>query len=248
MQRHNSPEAGAPFSLNAGRTGCLLIHGFTGTPFSLRKLGERLYQHGFTVNAPLLPGHGSKPADLLKTDYRDWIDTCQEQLDSLKKQCDSVFIIGLSMGGTLALYLSSLQAVSGVVALSAPIERSRFRGKTVRIMKHVIRYWPKWRSLIKPYRPELGYRCYPLQAVEMFLKVLSITAEQLDRIVCPVLLMHSRYDRTVSSDQMELLCRRIASEDKKCVMLDTSKHAVTLSSALGDIETMILEFIERNGS
>ena len=64
----------ASFFLSGSRTGCLLLHGFTSTPAELRPLGEALHRAGYTVHAPLLPGHGTSPEDLLHITYCDWIE------------------------------------------------------------------------------------------------------------------------------------------------------------------------------
>ena len=42
------PEKTAPFELGSGDDACLLLHGFTGSPWDLRPLGERL-----AVNTPI---------------------------------------------------------------------------------------------------------------------------------------------------------------------------------------------------
>ena len=39
--------------------GILLVHGFTGSPASMRPWAEYLNQRGYTVKVPLLPGHGT---------------------------------------------------------------------------------------------------------------------------------------------------------------------------------------------
>src|SRR3954451_14630769 len=57
-----------------GRTGVLLVHGFTGTPMSLRPWGEHLAAAGFAVRCPLLPGHGTRWQDCNLTTENDWTE------------------------------------------------------------------------------------------------------------------------------------------------------------------------------
>ena len=54
------------FSMEGSREdGILLLHGFTATPGTMRPLGEALHRDtGFTVYAPLLPGHGLTPEEI----------------------------------------------------------------------------------------------------------------------------------------------------------------------------------------
>src|SRR5215470_1737870 len=56
----------APFELPGDRGACLVIHGFTGTPWDVRPLGEALSRAGIAVQAPRLPGHGTTPAAMLE--------------------------------------------------------------------------------------------------------------------------------------------------------------------------------------
>jgi len=43
----------------AGRTGVLLLDGFTGSPASVLPWAEFLAQAGYSINDPRLPGHGT---------------------------------------------------------------------------------------------------------------------------------------------------------------------------------------------
>lgn len=63
----------APFFLQAGPVGVLLIHGFAGTPREMWLLGAYLHERGFTVSAPLLPGHGGVLAEINRVNWRDWV-------------------------------------------------------------------------------------------------------------------------------------------------------------------------------
>ena len=81
----------------------LLIHGFCSTPPEMRGLGEHLAANGFRVHGALLKGHGTTPDDLETTDWKDWVDSAQAQLDGLRRECRQVFVAGQSMGGALSL-------------------------------------------------------------------------------------------------------------------------------------------------
>ena len=85
-----------------GRTGVLLVHGFTGTPMSMRPWGEHLAEAGFAVRCPLLPGHGTRWQDCNLSSHGQWTTAVDEAFDALAADCDRVFVAGLSMGGTLA--------------------------------------------------------------------------------------------------------------------------------------------------
>jgi len=59
--------AGDPFDLVGGDVGVVCIHGFTGSPYEMRYLGEALARAGRTVRNLLLPGHGTSVDDLERT-------------------------------------------------------------------------------------------------------------------------------------------------------------------------------------
>jgi carboxylesterase len=102
-------------------TGVLLVHGFTGSPISLRPLAELLSKRGFAIEMPRLPGHGTRPKDLLPTRYGDWRAEALAALTRLRARTQQVFAVGLSMGGTLVLDLASTEALTGAVTINAQI-------------------------------------------------------------------------------------------------------------------------------
>ena len=60
-----------PFYFPGNRVGCLLIHGFSGSPSEMRFMGERLAKAGWTVSGILLSGHGTTPEQMAKTTWED---------------------------------------------------------------------------------------------------------------------------------------------------------------------------------
>src|SRR5919109_944756 len=81
-------------------TGVLVVHGFTGTPQSVRPWAEQLAKSGWTILSPRLPGHGTSLADFATSTPADWVGEAEMSLDGLFEHCSSVFLCGLSMGGT----------------------------------------------------------------------------------------------------------------------------------------------------
>ena len=109
-----------PVFLEGGETACLLLHGFTNSPFEMKVMGEFLNRQGYTVSIPLIPGHGTTPADLRKTKWTDWYEGSKVELFELRKKYKKVYIVGFSMGASLALHLSAHYEVNGVITL-APV-------------------------------------------------------------------------------------------------------------------------------
>ena len=95
--------AGAePVAVDGGPVGVLVCHGFTGTTQSIRPWAEHLASAGLTVAAPRLPGHGTRWQDLNATGWDDWYGEVERTFDDLRGRCDTVFAMGLSMGGMIA--------------------------------------------------------------------------------------------------------------------------------------------------
>src|SRR5512134_3803819 len=94
-----------PFFLlgDSSKPACLLIHGFTGAPKEMRWMGEYLHAQGHTVLGVRLAGHATQPEDLLHATWSDWLASVEDGFDYLKCFCDQVYLVGLSLGGVLAL-------------------------------------------------------------------------------------------------------------------------------------------------
>jgi carboxylesterase len=92
-----------PFFFRGDSIGALLIHGFTGAPKEMSLLGEALAAEGHTVLGVRLPQHGTSAADMFRSDWRDWYAAALDGYHLLRAQCEIVFLMGLSMGGAIAL-------------------------------------------------------------------------------------------------------------------------------------------------
>src|SRR6267378_5051387 len=86
-----------------GSRGVLLLHGFGDTPQTLSLLARRLHKSKYSVLVPLLPGHGRTMHAFTRSRADEWIDAAQESFRDMRRRHDSVSVIGLSMGGALAV-------------------------------------------------------------------------------------------------------------------------------------------------
>jgi carboxylesterase len=88
----------------AGSTvGALVVHGFTGTPASLRGIAEAIAGAGHDVELPRLPGHGTTVTEMLTTDWAAWYGAVADARARLAERVEQVVVIGQSMGATLIL-------------------------------------------------------------------------------------------------------------------------------------------------
>ena len=77
-----------PWSHQGGPAGALVLHGFTGNPGSMRGVAEALADAGFTVDLPLLPGHGTKIEDMIPTGFADWSAHAEARYQDLAARCE----------------------------------------------------------------------------------------------------------------------------------------------------------------
>ncbi len=103
--------------------GILLIHGLGDSPWTFRDIAKQLASHGFLVRTVILPGHGTKPADMIKVKSADWERVVNEQMAILKKDVKDVWIGGFSTGGNLAYkYAENDPDVKGMVLFSPALQ------------------------------------------------------------------------------------------------------------------------------
>ncbi|HEX8952534.1 MAG TPA: alpha/beta fold hydrolase, partial [Polyangia bacterium] len=120
-----SPRDSQPFSFGSGARGVLVVHGFTGSPFEMRLLGEDLAGRGFAVDGVKLAGHAGTTSELAQTTWHDWYRSASDAVDRLRARVGGarVAVVGLSMGGLLALELARQRRgdLAAICVMSAPL-------------------------------------------------------------------------------------------------------------------------------
>ena len=96
MEKLTIPTA-EPFFFPGGKTGCVLVHGFTGAPKEMRLMGKHLNGNGVTVIGIRLAGHATQMSDMVRTRWRDWLTSVEDGINLLSDSCDNIFVAGLSM-------------------------------------------------------------------------------------------------------------------------------------------------------
>jgi len=227
--------------------GVLLVHGFTGSPASMRPWGEFLNSHGYTVRVPLLPGHGTKPEDLNKVKWEEWPAKVTFELSELQKTCDTIFLIGLSMGGSTVLNVSiaNNDAITGLVLVNPMIH---VRGIPVELAFFLSRL-QKMRTSVgddikRPGVTEWGYDALPTRGVYQLLKMLRVTRKNLGQITVPVQLFHSVDDHTLPVSNTEIILKGLGSLSKNRIELVNSYHVATMDYDQELIFQNSLQFIE----
>lgn len=221
----------APFSFEGGERGCLLVHGFTGNPSSLKPMGEYLAGEGITVVGPRLKGHGTSVDDMAACISRDWLDSAEAGLKELSFRCKIVFVAGLSMGGTISLYLAHRfpELVSGVVPICAPVIFKDPKFALLPLLKRFIKTVPGVGSDIKdPAVKESSYDKVPVRAVPEMLAICKLAKEALPEIKQPALVFGAREDHVVPALNPSYIYEHLGSAQKELIWLENSYHVATL--------------------
>lgn len=235
-----------PIDLPGGPIGALLSHGFTGTTQSMRPWAEHLAAAGLTVSAPRLPGHGTRWQDMNATRFSDWYGELERAFEDLQARCDSVFVMGLSMGGTLALRLAELRPsdVAGLVLVNASLGTDRKDAKLAPVLSKVVPSFPGIGSDInKQGETELAYDRIPLKAAASLQKAWPVVCADLSKITCPVLVYRSRVDHVVPPVSGELLLKGLAGGTVQERVLEDSFHVATLDNDAPTIFAGSVDFV-----
>ncbi|MDP1845899.1 MAG: alpha/beta fold hydrolase [Candidatus Moranbacteria bacterium] len=239
-----------PFFMNGNNgIGILLFHGWSSPPDEFLSLAKYLNSFGYTVSAPLLAGHGTKPEDLLGVTWQEWMQDSQKYLGDLKKQTPRIFVGGISMGGNLAMLLAEDENVAGVITMGASVKFHFqvlvkiglfFMGLTKTYRK---KYYPPW------VRKKMGkhdvYPYYPVKSAKEVVKLAEYTQNNLSKIRKPILIMQSTTDHLVSHKSPKMIYDGVNSEVKNIFWAEKAYHVFINGEGKEKAFEKIREFISR---
>jgi esterase/lipase len=140
----NSPFVFEPDSPGRPRRGILMVHGLSDSPFMMRDLGRFFQQQGFYVLAMQLPGHGTRPGDLLDASWQHWAAAHQRLLELLAAEVDDVYLLGFSAGATLNLYQSMRNDTIKGLFLFAPALRISAMARLAGPLAYFGKWWQRF--------------------------------------------------------------------------------------------------------
>ena len=236
-----------PFSASGGRDGVLVLHGFTGNPQSMRPLAEAIANAGYTVELPRLPGHGTTVEDMMTTNWSDWSSASDAAYRELATRCDRVAVVGLSMGGGLTAFVAEEHPdVAALVFINAlvkpPVQEMRdgLKGLLDAGMETMESIGS---DIKKDGSQEASYNATPLACAASLFDGIEKVWERLDTISAPTLILSSREDHVVSSDNSEDLAR-IVTGSVEHIWLEDSYHVATLDNDASLVEAHTVRFLD----
>ena len=230
----------------------LLLHGFTGSPWELRPVGDALAARGAHVLCPRLPGHGTTPEAMLWAGLTEWLRAATGALASLQG-ARKVAVIGLSMGGLLAMVLAAAHRarVQGLVLLAPALELKAREARALRTLRWLPGLQIKERWVIKkgtdiesdevrataPVLPR-----YPLARVFDLFELADLATEAEPRITCPSLVIAAVNDHVVDTRAVLALQERLPFSRR--VLLQRGFHIIPRDTDRAVALTEIAHFVE----
>ncbi len=249
MTEHPVLEGAEPLSTAGGPHGALVVHGFTGSPQSMRGLAHAFASAGFSVELPRLPGHGTSVDEMATTGWKDWTATVERAYEDLAARCERVVVAGLSMGGTLTLWLASRHPeVAGLVLINAfadarPLGAAREGCQAA--LDAGQRFLPAvGNDIAKPGVTELAYDSVPAAGFIELIDAANELQPKLREVKVPTLLVHSLQDHVVARDSRDLIESSLAGP-LEVVELERSFHVATLDYDAEEIGRRAVEFALR---
>ena len=220
-----------PFFFPGGSVGCLLVHGFTGSPKEMRCMGEYLNEQGYTALGIRLAAHATQPQDMLRARWQDWFASVEDGWHLLSKSCHQIYLAGLSMGGALCLLAGSQLPAAGLVAMSTPYDlhqdpRLPYIKFLHRLQPRIAKGSPDWHNP-QAALDHIDYPYYPTRSIIELRALLAEMRANLANVKMPVLLVHSRQDHTVSPDDVHAIYNALGTDRKSILWVDDSNHVVT---------------------
>ncbi|MEE2788106.1 MAG: alpha/beta fold hydrolase [Myxococcota bacterium] len=243
-----------PFELPGDRGAVLMLHGFTGSPYTMRPLGEAIAEAGYHVYAPLIIGHGTTPEVLQHTRWNDWLISARRAFDRLAEKHQTVYLVGFSMGALLSIVVAQERGarVAGLVAMSTPLVLD-FKSQTVLGMA---RRWPI--ADLIPFAGKKGgpdisdsavglempsYDKMPIAAAKSLLDGQTEAADRAKRLSIPVLVLHGRHDHTAPVRNARLLYNCLKTPHRKMIVYPQSWHILPLDVEYQDVQRDVVTFL-----
>lgn len=242
-------EGVTPIYIKKGKTGVLLIHGFTSSPYEYSDLAPYLAKKNITVYAPLIKGHGTSPENLATTNDKDWLDSMRKAFKKLKKECDHTYIVGTSMGGNIAIILASEFDINGLILIAPPLvfRKERFWKASYQVMR-LLKNFQKKRlnhKTLKNVKIRKGYYDkIPLNVIKFVTKIIIEAKLKLKEVDVPTLVMQSTDDVWVHHESINFIKNNIKSKNVKAVLFEDAYHVLIMEKDNEKYSKEIYEFIQ----
>lgn len=251
------PGAGSLVLNGTDARAALLLHGFGDTPQSLARQAHALHARGWTVVAPLLPGHGRTLEDFQRSNAAQWAACAREAYDTLAQSHASVAVVGLSMGGALAVRVVA-EAARGpsALVLIVPYLDLSARARAWTTLWPIWSLWRAWvpgnpvASIHDPVarRESLGYGSATPRLLRELRRVVERATAVANRVTTPTLAIFSTADYRVSPEGARRAFAAIGAAEKAIHWVTRSGHVVTVDYDADEVSNRLIDWLERHSS
>lgn len=233
----------------------LLLHGSGDTPQTLRYLGERLNAAGYTVHAPLLPGHGRSPRDFGQVTAAAYLTAAHDALDELRGREPWIAVAGLSMGGALAAQLAAKAEDVRALVLLAPY---LLPPSLVRWTAHTSGLW----GLVQPYVAARGdssvhdaaardasfaYGVFSPAALRALIRTAQAGRLALSQVTAPTLVVNSREDNRIPEGLATAALADLRAPTERH-WVSGCGHVITVDLCKDAVAEVVLGFLARHAA
>jgi carboxylesterase len=245
-----TPVDPSPFDLpGEGPAAALCLHGLTGTPWEMRPLGLALAARGVRALGPALPGHNESPERLARTGWREWLAAARAGVGELRSRHSHVFVVGMSMGGLLALALAAEVRVQGVAVVGTPLRLPRGLAAVLPLLRHLR---PFARKRVGSDIRDAGararhpsYPVLPLASLQQLGRLQRRVRALLPRVEAPLLVAHGALDATAKPADAREILAGVGSREKELLILPSSGHVVPVDVDGPELVRAVAEFLAR---
>lgn len=241
---------------NATGPAVLLIHGAGDTPQTLRYLGEYLHARGFHVVAPLLPGHGRRVRDFMRVRADDLTQAARAAYVELRAQRGWTGIIGLSMGGALAVQVAAEFDDLPALGLAAPyLEMPR---RIQRAAKIAWLWGPLMPivessdglSIFDPAEREhnLAYGVFTAGALRALYETVRRATAASSRVMAPTMFVQSPEDNRISVASAERSFARLGTKEKRLEWVSGASHVITVDFGREHVFELLASWLQQHGA
>jgi carboxylesterase len=248
---------GNAFTLPRGNRAVVLVHGFTASTQELEGVAELLAGRDFSVAVPLLAGHNTSFEDFAKTSAADYLLSVVGAYDELEGY-ESIDVVGISFGAILGIRLASLRAVRRIVLLAPAF---RLIGASARltgvarwhraIMHKKVEKNPRT-GLLTPWdlndaeacERRVAYDFFAIPQLYSLQRLAAAARKDLRSLTNPLLVIHSRGDRTASFKYARRTFERAQTPQKRLIELTQSGHIISDDVERAIVAREVLEFLE----
>ncbi len=229
--------------------GVLLLHGFTSHLNTVNGLVPYLERAGIPYEMPILRGHGTRYQDLATVTERDWYVDAEMAMIKLWNEVDRIVVVGLSMGGLVALELAMRHPdkIAGVVTVAAALKFADPMTALTPLLAKAVKYWPSPESF-NDLSLKVNCKNYPKFPTKAFAHLFDYSKEiasRLREIHVPIRILQSKKDQIVAPEAANIIYEKVSSPIREIIWYQKSGHEMMQDLEAEQVFADIMEFVHR---